>query len=178
MSALLTTAHWLTLALYPLTLAYAVISDARRMIIPNWASITIAAAFLPAALLGSVEWTAIAWHYGVGLGLFLAGLILFFRGLMGGGDLKLLAAAGVWIGWNDLWSYLFLVALLGGGLALAVLIAGKFQEKLPFLGSVPWIKQSGMATPFPYGIAIGLAAIFLFPRNPALPPSWAAVLGG
>ena len=170
MSALLTTAHWLTLALYPLTLAYAVISDARRMIIPNWACITIAAAFLPAALLGSVEWTAIAWHYGVGLGLFLAGLILFFRGLMGGGDLKLLAAAGVWIGWNDLWSYLFLVALLGGGLALAILVAGKLQKKWPLLG--------GMGKPIPYGVAIGLAAIFLFPRNPALPPSWTAVLGG
>ena len=113
----------------------------------------------------------------MGLGLFLAGLTLFFRGLVGGGDLKLLAAAGVWVGWDDFWTYLFAVTLFGGGLALAVLAANKLQKKWPVFGAVEWVRSSGdMTKPVPYGIAIGLAAIFLFSGNPALPPSWAAAL--
>ncbi len=179
MSPVLATAQWVLLSAYPLTLAWAMVSDARHLMIPNWTCIIIAAAYLPAALLGSVDISVIALHYGVGAGLFLAGLYPFSRGLIGGGDLKLLAAAGIWTGWNDLWSYLVLVALLGGALAVVVLIARRLQKKLPILDKVEWLKGGdGPVKPIPYGIAIGLGAGFLFPGNSALPPSWAAALGG
>ena len=79
MTFLATALHWLSAAVYPLALAWAVYSDSRRLMIPNGASIAITLSFLPAALLGGVGFTEIAWHYAVGLGLFLAGLILFSR---------------------------------------------------------------------------------------------------
>lgn len=179
MSLVLTTAQWVLLSVYLLTLAWAMVSDARHLMIPNWTCITIAAAYLPAALLGPVDISVIALNYGVGAGLFLAGLYPFYRGLIGGGDLKLLAAAGIWTGWNDLWSYLLLVALLGGALAVIVLIAHRLQKRLSFLEKVEWLKGGdGPVKPIPYGIAIGLGAVFLFPGNSALPASWAGLLGG
>ena len=115
MTLLLVTLQWLVAASYPLAVAYAVVSDIRRLEIPNWTCITIALAFLPAALFRDIDYSVIAGHYGIGCLLFIAGMILFARNLAGGGDMKLLAAAGVWIGWADLPAYLALLALLGGG---------------------------------------------------------------
>lgn len=172
--------HWLSAAVYPLALAWAAFSDSRRLMIPNGASIAITLSFLPAALLGGVGLAAVAGHYAVGLGLLMAGLVLFWRGFLGGGDVKLLAAAGVWIGWNDLGAFLVLVTFIGGGLALAILVIRKFGGKWPWADAVEWLGDAPDAKtqPVPYGIAIGLAAVLLLSRNPALPASWAGLLGG
>jgi prepilin peptidase CpaA len=160
--------HWAAAAAYPLALAYAVVSDVRRLKIPNRASTVIAAAFLPAAAGAGLEPSAIAVHYAVGGGLLGAGFIAFSRNLMGGGDVKLLAAAGIWSGWAQLGPYLVLVAVLGGVLAAAVLIAHKLRKASPFLDA--------LGQPIPYGVAIGGAAIYLFTENPALPEAWARLL--
>lgn len=180
MTFLAATLHWLSAAVYPLALAWAVFSDSRRLMIPNGASIAISLSFLPAALLGGIGFTEIAWHYAVGLGLLVAGLFLFSRGFLGGGDVKLLAAAGVWIGGNDLGAFLVLVTLIGGGLALAILVIRKFGGKWRWAESIEWLGDGpdAKAQPVPYGIAIGLAAMLLLSRNPALPASWAGLLGG
>ena len=180
MTFLATALHWLSAAVYPLALAWAVYSDSRRLMIPNGASIAITLSFLPAALLGGVGFTEIAWHYAVGLGLFLSGMFLFSRGFLVGGDVKLLAAAGVWIGGNDLGQFLILVTLIGGGLALAILVIRKFGGNWPWAESIEWLGDGPDAKtqPIPYGIAIGLAALLLLSRNPALPASWAGLLGG
>lgn len=179
MDGILTAVHWLAAAVYPLALGWAVVSDARRLTIPNWTCVAIAVAFLPAALLGRLDPTTVALHYGIGAGLLLAGMALFARGIVGGGDVKLLAAAGVWIGWPDLGPYLALVAVIGGALALVVLLVRRFKARWPFLRPFGWLADAGgRGQPLPYGVAIGVAAILLFSRNPALPPSWGAVLGG
>ena len=169
----MTTVHWIVAAVYPLALVWAVVSDVRHLIIPNWTCIAIAAAFLPAALFQGLDYADIAWHYGAGMALILAGMILFARHLIGGGDLKLLAAAGVWIGWSGLLPYLFLVTLGGGALAMVILTARKFKRKIPLISH----EDGAGAHPVPYGVAIGVAAIIMFSKNPALPPSWTTVLG-
>ena len=169
----MTTVHWIVAAVYPLALVWAVVSDVRHLIIPNWTCIAIAAAFLPPALFQGLDYADIAWHYGAGMALILAGMILFARHLIGGGDLKLLAAAGVWIGWSGLLPYLFLVTLGGGALAMVILTARKFKRKIPLISH----EDVGGAPPVPYGVAIGVAAIIMFSKNPALPPSWTTVLG-
>ncbi len=175
--ALANALHWAAAAAYPLALAYAVVSDVRRLKIPNRASIVIAAAFLPAALLAGLEYSAIAVHYAVGAGLLGIGFIAFSRNLIGGGDVKLLAAAGIWSGTAQLGPYLVLVAVLGGVLAAAVLIARKLRKAAPFLDAVGWLgSEDARMQPIPYGAAIGVAAIYLFTENPALPEAWARVL--
>lgn len=178
MTILIDSLHWAAAAAYPLALAYAVVSDVRRLKIPNRASIVIAAVFLPAAVGAGLEPSPIAVHYAVGAGLLGIGFIAFSRNLMGGGDVKLLAAAGIWSGWAQLGPYLVLVAVLGGVLAAAVLIAHKLQKAAPFLDAVGWLGGKDARTqPIPYGAAIGVAAIYLFTENPALPEAWAKVLG-
>ncbi len=168
MNALVDALHWAAAAAYLLALAYAVVSDLRRLTIPNRASIVIAAAFLPAAVGAGLEPSAIAVHYAVGAGLLGVGLIAFGRNLMGGGDVKLLAAAGIWSGWAQLGPYLVLVAVLGGILAVIFLIAHKLRKAAPFLAA--------LGQPIPYGVPIGIAAIYLFTENPALPEAWARLL--
>ncbi|MBI2978100.1 MAG: prepilin peptidase [Rhodospirillales bacterium] len=91
MSALAVVVHAIVIAVYALTVAWAVVTDIRRLIIPNAACVAIAAAFLPAALLNGLDAAAIAWHYGIAAALLLAGMAAFVRRLAGGGDVKLLA---------------------------------------------------------------------------------------
>lgn len=165
MDKALTIAQWLVAASFPLTMAYMAISDFRTLQIPNWASVFVAAAFLPAALLGGMEPAALAKHYGVGFALMIGGALLFARGLIGGGDAKMLAAGGVWFGAGGLVPYLILVALLGGAVGLAVLVMRKLPAPKPAWLDGNWAE--GRAAP--YGVAIGLAAVILFSRNP-LPP--------
>ncbi len=144
-------------------MAYAIISDFRYFVIPNWLSVLVAIAFLPAALLGGADFFTLAIHYGTGLGLFAGGAILFALGLVGGGDVKLLAAAGVWIGWAEIAPYLLFVALLGGALVLIVLCLRRIASKLPSLAQAPWLSQHLVKEQgIPYGVTIGVAAIFMF----------------
>ena len=172
---ILAIAQWTVVVLFPLTVLYAVVSDVRSLKIPNWAAICIAATFLPAALLGGLDLATIAIHYGIGAALLAAGMFLFIRGIVGGGDVKLLAAIAVWIGWDDLGLYLFLVALIGGALALVVI--RRFSRNPSFLDSLPWLGRDPATTRVvPYGVAIGLAAILLFSRLAVVPHAWAAFL--
>ena len=77
----------------------------------------------------------------------------------------MLAAGGVWFGAGGLVPYLALVALLGGALAIAVLVMRKLSGPKP-----AWLDGNGADDrAVPYGVAIGLAAIILYSRNP-LPP--------
>jgi prepilin peptidase CpaA len=49
------------------------------------------------------------------------GFALFWRGIIGGGDAKLITGATLLVGYHDLFAFLFLMSLCGGVLALAVL---------------------------------------------------------
>ncbi|MDP6173066.1 MAG: prepilin peptidase [Rhodospirillales bacterium] len=156
-------------------------SDFRSLLIPNWTSLTILLIFIPGGLLAGMELAAIGMHLGVGAVLFVLGAFLFSRGIMGGGDTKMLAAIGVWAGPSGIGGYLILVALLGGLLALAVLILrrlpvprwlGERLAVLPWLGGAP-----GAAQPLPYGVAIGLAAFLLFFFYADFPISWDRLIG-
>ncbi len=164
---------------FPIALIYAALSDLRRLEISNWVSIVIALAFLPAALLAGLSPGGMVLHYAVGVALFAAGGLLFWRGLFGGGDVKLLAASGIWFQWDDLGLFLVVVALFGGLLALFILAAKKFIMASKALGNLPWLHgNGGLKQPIPYGIAIAAAALTLWFRLPVLPPFVTNALNG
>ncbi len=103
------------------------------------------------------------------MAVFLIGAVLA-RGYIGGGDVKLLAAAVLWTGPAGLSGLLILTALLGGVLALillspigAYLVAGARAQLGSAAGPAPAIES----TPVPYGIAIAAASLFLI-----LPPQF------
>ena len=78
-------------------LAWAAIHDFRTFTIPNWICISVAVLFVAHGLSApdSINWinSLIA-----GFVMFVGGLALFGANLMGGGDVKLLAALGLWAG--------------------------------------------------------------------------------
>ena len=97
------------------------VTDVRSARIPN--SLTYSAALaalgLRVALLGL---------YGLksgALGMLLAGglfLFLFVLGAMGGGDMKLMAAVGAWVGSEEVMTLILAAALAGGVLAIGRII--------------------------------------------------------
>jgi prepilin peptidase CpaA len=90
--------------------------------------------------------------------------MLFARGLIGGGDVKLFAAASLWAGAGALPRLLMLTALVGGVLALGFLIAiGQQRIAPPRPGAVPATRGALRVgrTPIPYGVAIAAAALIV-----------------
>jgi leader peptidase (prepilin peptidase)/N-methyltransferase len=108
--------------------------DLRHQIIPD--AITLPG--VVAGIVASVATDRISWIQSVvgillGGGLFVA-VILLSRGGMGGGDLKLGAMLGAFLGWQALLVALFVAVMLGGVSAVALLVAGRVARKdaIPF----------------------------------------------
>jgi len=123
------TAYWLSLFVFLWALVYAVVSDVRTLTVPNWTSILIVVCYLASALIMGTRPSVVAVHLAVGMGLLALGALLFARGVMGGGDAKILAATGTWVGLDDLLVYLVIVAFAGGFVAVVVLIINNFRHR-------------------------------------------------
>ncbi len=156
---------FLSVTVFPLLMIVAGTGDALSMRIPNWLTLLIALAFFPMAIMAGMPWSMVGVHVLVGLGLFAAGFVLFALGLFGGGDSKLLAAAGLWLGWADLMPFLVMTAFAGGILAIcvaawsAINVASEIKE-----GSV--FRHLGKIKPnVPYGYAFAIGALLAFPQS-------------
>lgn len=68
---------------------------------------------------------------GTALALLGIGFVGFVRGLWGGGDAKLLAAFGMWLGSGLVAGYLLWVGLLSGGVAMVLLILRYLADRGP-----------------------------------------------
>lgn len=140
------------LAILAIALLYAAFTDIRARRIDNWlnAAIALAApAFWWACGLGLAD---IGWQLGTALAALVILAALFAMRVMGGGDVKLLAALALWI--KPLWfGQLILVMAVVGGVLTVVFgawhIALRHQHK-------PQI---------PYGIAIAVAGLWVLSCN-------------
>ena len=74
-------------------------SDLRCRLIPNHLPLAIAASFGIAALAEPSAMTVLA-AIAVAGGIFVTGLLLFALNILGGGDVKLLAATALWGHWS------------------------------------------------------------------------------
>lgn len=138
-----------------LTLAAAAFSDATRFVIPNVTVLGLAALFLPYALTMLTPAMIFA-HAGVALAAFALGALLFAARLMGGGDVKLIAAVGLWAGPALALQSLLVMALAGGALALTLLAFGAVRTRLAIAGfAAP--EGAWKSQPLPYGVAIAIA---------------------
>jgi prepilin peptidase CpaA len=156
------------LALYVFALVLAALSDLRRLRIPNWLTAGLAAAFPVAALMGGqeVHWLS---HLLAGLAVFAGAAVLFACRVMGGGDVKLLAAVALWAGAGQVLPFLMLVALAGGAFAALVLVLRQPVVQggiLWAVGRLPGFMHGKM--PIPYGVPIAAAGILMAPALPIL----------
>ena len=103
---------------FPLLVAAAAFYDASSMIIPNWLNGLTAVLFVPVALIAHVPLTEIGLALLLGVTVFMLGAGLFFLRVMGGGDVKMIAACSVWLGLPMMLPFLLFTALAGGALVL------------------------------------------------------------
>jgi len=160
--------HYLVLAAFAGLMTVAAIEDFRRFTIPNW--LTLSACLLwPAYLIAAPSWHAALGSLGCAFAVFAVGAVLFARGYVGGGDVKLLAAATLWAGPAGCPSLLMMTGIFGGVLSLilvspvgAYLVASTRVQP----GPAPATVGAG-GQPVPYGVAIAAAALSVI-----LPPQF------
>jgi prepilin peptidase CpaA len=153
-------------ACFQLLLVAAAMQDATRLRISNLFSIAIIITFVAWAAIVGVEFDI--WQNVVSFLLCLsAGLFLFSKGWLGGGDVKLLAAAALWFDLAGAGRMLVFIMLGGGLLALAIIITRRMIPMHLAEGSGwPVLRRRG---PVPYGIAIAagvLLAVHLIGVHP------------
>ena len=141
----------LSTTLFPLILIglllTACVTDWRERIIPHWLNISI-------AVLAPIHWWLLGWPLWpaiteqIALAVLVLGFFILIQamGQMGGGDVKLLGALALWLPWVQMMQLLIIMAILGGVLTVALVIAHRRR------------KAEGQPE-IPYGIAIALAAI-------------------
>src|SRR5215468_1782179 len=146
-------------------MAAAAVEDIRRLVIPN----TVVAGLCvlwPLHLAAAPSFTIVGslCAAACAAAVFLVGALLFSRGLMGGGDVKLLSAATLWAGPSLTPALLIATALLGGLLTLILLSPLALRAWFP----PPAGAATGAAkrASVPYGIAIAAAALIV-----TLPPN-------
>jgi prepilin peptidase CpaA len=143
----------------------AAVSDVRTRRIPNALVIALFAGGLAAnALLG---WQAVAIDIAIVIAVLVAGSVAFSFRLIGGGDVKLLAAAAGTLGYPSAVTFILFTLLCGGVLAVAysatrgrlgATIANVQSMALPlFAGARPARPQDSLA--MPYALAIFAGAI-------------------
>ena len=144
-----------------LCMVWVVISDVSRYIISNNLNLTLLILYGVAIFLLPVEplWALL------GVGIVLAvGLCIFALGLMGGGDVKLLAVLTLWVGWGtQILALIFLTGVVGGLLVVLVLFLRAVLPPLFFKirPTKPIPRILTRKEPIPYGLAIAFAFLLL-----------------
>lgn len=158
--------HTAILAILPLCLAVAAISDLMTMTIPNRVSLLLALTFLLAAPVAGLSLADVTMHLAAGAAVFAICFGLFAANVMGGGDAKLLTAAAFWFGLNQsLVLFLVYVGFLGGAITLLVLFIRARADHALALG-IRLPASLSSAKKIPYGLAIGLAGFLSWPESP------------
>jgi len=145
------------LGLLVLILVSAGIEDARIREISNWKNAAIALLALPWWFaMGLDPWPDMAIQLGVAVAVFALFAAAFQFGMMGGGDVKMIAALALWFPFDQLATLLIIMSLAGGAITLVMLV-----EK--------WVRRRSEQPEIPYGIAIAIAALLTI-REPIFNP--------
>ena len=164
----------LLLAVLPALVIVAGLKDLTSMKIPNWISGVLILSFFPAALVMGLPPIAIATHLGVAVVVLLVGMGLFALRLLGGGDVKLMASACLWLGPTASGLFVLATAAIGGLFCLILLLGRAHLQPWVPAGS-GWVAR--LMTPrgdIPYGVAIAVGALVVWPESPLM----AAFLAG
>lgn len=164
--------QFLAQTIFPFLLVLAGAYDFLTLRIPNWLCALVAVLFFPMALATGLPGDAWLWHLATGIALLAIGFGLFAANVFGGGDAKLLAAAGLWFGWPDVMPFLAYTVLGGGVLAAGIGLWSSVQVDREVRGYT-WAARFFSAKPsVPYGAAIAAGAVF------ALPQTWWMTFAG
>jgi len=136
------------LLILALLLVVAAIGDIRTRIIPNRLNAAVALLAIPFWLAMGLSGQAMLIQVALACVILAVFAACFAIGMMGGGDVKLLAALALWMPLGKMLTLLMWMALGGGVLTLAMVIAHRLRRRAE-------------AIEIPYGVAIAGAAILL-----------------
>ena len=165
---------YLCLAGFLIMLGLAAFKDLAERRIPNPLTGGLAALY-PVYVL--VSPTPVVWPAALGLAVvvFVIGLGLFARELIGGGDVKLIAALSLWAGPEQFVWFMLVTTLAGGALSLISLWYRRWGgligahlatfglatagSRIPALPDAPSEQPAARSTTLPYGVAIAAGGI-------------------
>jgi prepilin peptidase CpaA len=134
--------------------------DVRTRQIPNELALAIAILGLVRLKLVDSEIEA-TFTLAVTIAVFVTGFFLFWRNMFGGGDIKLMAAMVLLIGYRDLFRFFIIMSLCGAALALITLVVSKQRPRRisrPLALPIDMGVEPPEAPPYrlsvPYGAAI------------------------
>jgi prepilin peptidase CpaA len=130
-------------------LVAAAVGDIRTRTIPNWLNAAIALGAIGYWVASGLDpWPDMALRFGVAAAVFALFAGAFALGMMGGGDVKLLAAVALWLPPAGVLFLLVAMSLGGGALTVAMWARHK-------------LKRSGHELEIPYGVAIAFGGLWL-----------------
>lgn len=162
----------LILVVFPFCMVFAMISDMLSMTIANRVSVILVATFVVVAPLTGIGWEVFGWHLAAGALVLCVTFGLFAVRAMGGGDAKLLAATALWMGFSiELFMYLAYAAIFGGLLTLAIIMY-RGSALAVFTGGNMFLRHfANHKVGVPYGVALGLSGLLVYPSTPLM--QWA-----
>ncbi|SKA36920.1 prepilin peptidase CpaA [Enhydrobacter aerosaccus] len=149
-------------AVFALLLVSAGWQDLKTMRIANGISLGIGASFAiwagAGVLLDRVAAVQVGLSLACALFVFLVGTVGFALGAIGGGDVKLLAAASLFAGPAHQIDFLTVTACAGGLLALAALAGARLG---PSKSDGPGVTRERLRQALPYGPAIAMGGLWV-----------------
>ena len=155
----------LRLTLFPALMAFAAASDLVSMTISNRVSALLIVGFFILATFGGMAPVEIATHAAAGLLVLAIAFGCFAMGWIGGGDAKIASSAALWFGFPFLMDYLVYASLFGGVLTLLLLEWRRWPLPYSMIGQ-GWVqKLHSRESGIPYGIALALGALLIYPQT-------------
>jgi prepilin peptidase CpaA len=150
--------------LFPAAMAFAGAYDLMTMTIPNRITVALVAVFPIAAFAAGLPMDAVLSHIAAGAIVLSVAFVMFAIGWLGGGDAKLVSAAAIWVGLDHLLMYVAQVSILGGVLAVLILMYRQFPvAALPAPGWALKLHEHGSG--IPYGLAIAGGSFWIYPET-------------
>ena len=153
------------LTLFPVVLAFAAFSDLFTMTIANRVSVILVAGFFVLAVLTGMGVHDILTHTGAAAAVLVVAFACFTQGWIGGGDAKLAAAVVLWLGLGHLADYFVYASLLGGALTIGLIQYRALPMPQMLLGQAWAERLHRQDTGVPYGIALAIAALIVYPQT-------------
>lgn len=158
-------------ALIIVALTYAAWSDLATRISPNRASIAIAV--VGVATRAAAGPAALGWSVGLSCVLFSLLVVAHARGIVGGGDVKLISATTIGLPPQGSLHFLTAVALAGGVLAMIHLLLRRLPQSAPCPAGSPHFSRVCRIerwrvprhAPMPYGVAIAAGGVWVLLSN-------------
>lgn len=163
----MTTLQMVIIALFLLPLLVAAGWDVAAFRIPNMVPL-VSVALFPLAVWLAPSPVALGWHVVAAFVVLAMGIGLFALGMLGGGDVKLMAAVSLWLGINSLTMFLVLVSLAGAALTILLLVLRATPLRHASLGHGAPLAVLQPRAGIPYGMAIAFGGAVLMHQLPMI----------